>query len=235
MDVYDSCYQLTEKGIAQYRRLFFGEVPNGVLDSSDVSIAVPVNDTGQLRVHECHTAKDVAQQIVMSVPAKLVRSLLNNTGLWCWLTYTYRKELFPRDSRGNWKAKETPRWFPSHPNDWRKAQRHLIRMPVQLYAAFGSDADHLLCGKPSVVPEIREQLTSQQDMFDRHFQRLARRLYFDSSRKVVKVGAGGKGPGSARRLAQVRRQFDMTWDLGELSLDAVMAMLPSEFDRFKAP
>ena len=107
-------------------------------------------------------------------------------------------------------------------------------MPAQLLAEFGADADHLLCGRPSVLPEIREQLTSQQDMFDRSFQRLARSLYFDTKNRKLKVGAGGKGPGSPRRLAQVRRQFDITWDLASLDDTTLMEMLPSEFERFKA-
>ena len=63
---------------------------------------------------------------------------------------------------------------PAAPNDWQKAQRHLVRMPVLLYAAFGDDADHLICGKPSIGPDIREQLTSQQDMFSANFQRACR-------------------------------------------------------------
>ena len=109
----------------------------------------------------------------------------------------------------------------------------MVRMPVHLLAQFGSDADHLLCGAPRILPEIREQLTSQQDMFTETFQRLARKLYFDDRLGKLKKGAGSKGPGSPRRLAQLKRQFDVTWDLEELGPTRLMAMLPSEFDIYR--
>ena len=230
---YESCGVFTQKGLAKFKKVLFGEEPDTVVDLEDMSIATPISDTKELIIEECASAKDLAQAIVESLKPMCIHRLLGNTGLWCWLTFVFRHQLFVLDDVGHWRAGEIHRWYASHPGDWRKGQRHMVRMSVQLLATFGTDADHLLCSKPSVLPEIREQLTSQQDMFDPSFQRLARTLYFDNARGKLKAGAGGKGPGSPRRLAQVRRQFDMTWDLAELDLDAVMKMLPSEFDRFK--
>jgi hypothetical protein len=108
-------------------------------------------------------------------------------------------------------------------------------MPTLLYAAFGSDADHLLSTKPSILPEIREQLTSQQDMFSKNFQRACRALYWDDKRGVTKRGSGSKNlPGTPRRLAAVRQQLDVTWDMTDLSPERILELLPSEFDGFKA-
>jgi hypothetical protein len=58
-------------------------------------------------------------------------------------------------------------------------------------------------------------------------------MYLDASNNQPKRGAGGKGPGSARRLADVLNQFDVTWDLYSMSYEEVLAMLPGEFDRFR--
>ena len=236
MLTFDSCYGFTKKGIASYQRVFNGQDFDISMDPLDVSIATPVKGTNQLIIRDCATAKELAQTILDSLalndPSDLVE-LLSNSGLWCWLAFVFRHQVFDRDQSGRWRGGEIHRWYPSSPNDWRKAQRHLIRMPVQLLASFGADADHLLCGKPSVLPDIREQLTSQQDMFMSSFQRLARTLYFDDANRKLKSGAGSKGPGSPRRLAQVMRQFDATWDLDELDVDAVLTMLPGEFDRFR--
>jgi len=108
-------------------------------------------------------------------------------------------------------------------------------MPVLLLHSFGEDADHLLCGKPSEPGEVREQLTSQQDMFHPAFQATARMLYYDDDKKALRRGAAGKKGGSARRLARVRQQLDVTWDLYALTPEQLVAKLPHEFDRFREP
>ena len=175
----------------------------------------------------------MAQSVLDSMGTADALSLLSNTGLWAWLTFVLRDQLFKKASDGSWKVGEIHRWYPSNPNDWRKGQRHLVRMPVLLLATLGQDADHLLCGAPSVLPEIREQLTSQQDMFNRVFQRVARSLYFDDTTGKLKRGAGDKIAGTPRRLAKVRQQLDVTWDLEDLDPATITEMLPAEFSRFK--
>jgi len=115
-----------------------------------------------------------------------------------------------------------------------KDQRHLVRMPVLLLSSLGNKADHLLASPPSVLPEIREQLTSQQDMFAPAFQAVARALYFDEEQQKLKRGSGSKGAGSPRRLATVRKQLDVTWDLYEVPSERLVWMLPKDFDRFRS-
>lgn len=125
------------------------------------------------------------------------------------------------------------RWYPSNPNDWQKGQRHLVRMPLLLLKSLGDAADHLLCGAPSVQSEIREQLTSQQVMFNPAFQQVVRTLYFDDASGTLKRGAGSKTPGTPRRLAKVCQQLDVTWDLEDLDTDRIVARLPPELSRFR--
>jgi hypothetical protein len=162
-------------------------------------------------------------------------ALLPRAGVWAWLTFALRDAVIPKDKHGNRVPGELHRWWPSDPGDWQKAQRHLVRMPVVLLAELGDAADHLICGSPDVLPEIREQLTSQQDMFHPEFQKAARQLYFDASRGALKRGSGGKGAGTPRRLAKLRSQLDVTWNLFDLDADHIVRLLPKEFNRFKPP
>ncbi len=175
----------------------------------------------------------MARAVLGSIGSMKLSDLLARAGLWAWLTFILRDQLFNYDVRKKRKVGEMHRWYPSDPDDWQKGQRHLLRMPVQLLYSLGDDADHLLCGHPSVLPEIREQLTSQQDMFNQTFQSVARSLYFDDAKGALKRGASGKGGGSPRRLAKLRQQLDVTWDLEDLDSETIFKMLPSEFERFK--
>lgn len=233
MDRYDSLYEFTKPGMEVYRKAMLGELPEDAFDLSDPYYVSRVERTGQFLPAEYSTAKEMAAAILSSIGEMKLFDLLPSVGLWAWLTFILRDQLFKYDADGRRKVGETHRWDPSDPNDWQKGQRHLVRMPVQLLDFFGNDADHLLCGHPSVLPEIREQLTSQQDMFSETFQRVARSLYFDDVGGKLKRGAGGKGPGSPRRLAKVRQQFDVTWELEDLDHERILEMLPSEFERFK--
>jgi len=65
------------------------------------------------------------------------------------------------------------------------------------------------------------------------FQGAARALYFDDTTGRLKPGSDGKGAGCPRRLAKVRWQFDVTWDLFALTSERFVGMLPREFSRFK--
>lgn len=230
---YDALYEFTSVGLDLYRKVFAGELEDHCIPHSDRKLSTLVPDTAPLVVPEFETAGDMADSVLAAFGDTDLQKMLSHTGLWAWLTFVLRDQLFRRKDKGKLVVGELHRWYPSDPNDWLKGQRHLVRMPVVLRHSFGNSVDHLLCNKPSVLPEIREQLTSQQSMFSEPFQQASRALYFDEKRGRLKRGAAGKGAGSARRLAKVRLQLEVTWDLEELDYRAIIDKLPSEFDRFK--
>ena len=233
MTSFNALYEFTETGLDAYNRVFTGQLDANALDLKDGDLVSRVTGTDDIEIAEFDTAKDMAKVVLGSIGNADLYGLLPRTGLWAWLTFVLRDQLFKHDKAGNWKVGEIHRWYPSDPNDWQKGQRHLVRMPVLLAHTLGDNADHLLCSAPSVLPEIREQLTSQQDMFNVAFQQVARTLYFDDSKGRLKRGAGGKTGGTSRRLAKVRQQLNVTWDLEDLHVGRIIATLPAEFDRFK--
>ena len=233
MTGYNSLYKFTEPGMDLYREVFMNMRHEVTLNLSDPCLVSKVDGTRPFVPVQYNTAKEMARAVLGSIGSMNLSDLLPQAGLWAWLTFILRDQLFKCNVRGKRKVGEIHRWYPSDPNDWQKGQRHLLRMPVQLLYSLGDDADHLLCGHPSVLPEIREQLTSQQDMFNQTFQHVARNLYYDVASGKLKRGAGGKGSGSPRRLAKVRQQLDVTWDFEDLDCEKIIKMLPSEFERFK--
>lgn len=233
MTRFECLYEFSPTGLTAFEKAFAGHMPEGAINPRDTQITQIVTGTRSLEVREFATAADLARAIVAALGTRAVTDTLTNTGLWAWLAFVLRDVLFPIGRQGTREIGEIYRWLPSDPNDYQKAQRHLVRMPVTLLATLGRNADHLLCGKPSIHGEVREQLTSQQEMFHPGFQAVARALYFDDATHGLKRGAGGKGPGSPRKLARVRKQFDVTWDLFAIPPNALLQMLPKEFDRFK--
>lgn len=230
---YPAIYRLTSEGMELFQGVMTGQLDESALDALDPKLSQRVEGTSKLVVWEFPTAKDMAHEICNSFGNVSPQSLAGDVGLWAWLTFVLIDIVLPKEG-GTRKTMELFRWFPAPPSDWYKAQRHLVRMPVLLFHAFGQNADHLICANPSVGPDIREQLTSQQDMFSLNFQRAARILYFDHAKGKVKRGAGSKVAGSPRRLATVRQQLDVTWDMTDLSAERILDLLPKEFDRFKS-
>ena len=233
--IYPQIYEFTNIGMILFEKVFTKQLEEGAIDLSDRGIATPVVGTTSIVVQPFPTAKELATAVLAALGSNVVAELLHRPGIWAWLTFVLRDSLFPKNRFGGREFKEMHRWYPSDPNDWLKAQRHLVRMPVLLLYSLRSNADHLLANPPSVLPEIREQLTSQQDMFAPAFQAVARAIYYDDDQQKLKRGSGSKGAGGPRRLAAVRKQFDVTWDLYELLPDHFVSMLPKDFDRFKPP
>lgn len=233
MTTYSGVYEFNDRGLLAFKKIFLGEVAESAIDPTDRQFTTRVQGTASINDAPADSAKELAQRVLNALGAEW-SSLLPRAGVWAWLTFVLRDSIVPKDRQGNRHPGEIHRWLPSDPGDWQKAQRHLLRMPVVLLAQLGDVADHLLCGLPSVLPEIREQLTSQQDMFSPEFQKAARALYFDAAKNGLKRGAGGKGAGTPRRLAKLRQQLDVTWNMFDLDAEHIVRLLPKEFDRFKA-
>jgi hypothetical protein len=234
MTSYRCVFEFTPKGLAAFKRVFLGELVEGAFSPTDSQFAIPVAGTKQIVDDPVGTAKELAQRVIDSLGGKWDQ-FLSNEGMWAWLTFVLRDVLFPKDAEGKRNVGELWRWYPSDPGDYQKAQRHLVRMPVVLLGSFGDKADHLLCGKPQVLSDVREQLVGQQDMLTTNFQAAARLLYYNDETATVKRGAGGKGRGSSRRLRDLRKQLDVTWNIFDLEAKEILTLLPKEFDRFQPP
>lgn len=164
------------------------------------------------------------------------RGIERDHGVWAWLALLFFDTLCPPGPGGVRKPGARARWLPEVTN-FRRYYRHLLAGPYLIYRAHRDDPDRamiLLCGSINTMGDIVEQLASRQELVtNRAVVGAATRLYYDTAKRAPRRGAGGKGPGSPRRLADILNQLDLTWDLYAMSESDVVARLPSEFDRFK--
>lgn len=228
--IYPELRSFNEEGLQRFEKLLASPANN--IDPVDNALSRPLNKSKAYEVKTFSSAKLMAEACLESLDSISLVDVMDDIGLWAWLTYVMRHNLFKTRSDGTLLLKEYHRWYPSASGDFQKGQRHLVRMPVFLLSTLGKNADHLLCRPPAIIPDVREQMTGQQDMITPGFQAVARALYYDEGSKALKRGSGGKGAGSVRRLRSLHKQLDVTWQVDLMSVDDLLGKLPKEFERF---
>ena len=159
-------------------------------------------------------------------------NLDEDRGIWAWLSAFYFDQLCPDGT----KLGKDYRWIPVV-NSFRNYYRHLLAGPYFIYRAHKDHPQHAMA--VLVAPlhrpgDIVEQLASRQELVtNKSVMEAATRLYIGED-GAPKPRAAGRGAGSARRLADVLTQLDLTWDLYDLSTEKLLELLPAEFDEFKA-
>lgn len=165
-----------------------------------------------------------------------LQGIENDPGIWAWLSLLYFEQLCRTDEDGNYRPGDMARWIPENDN-FRKYYRHLLRGPFSIYRTHRDNPERalaLLCGPLSEPGDVVEQLAARQELVTNSgVMGLATGLYYDSGKKTLKRGAAGRGPGSARRLADLFNQLDITWDLYGMASDRLLILLPAEFNRFR--
>jgi len=163
-------------------------------------------------------------------------NLMTDKGLWTWLALSWIEELAPKDSDGSRKLYDHRRWILSVDGHYAYYRHHLAG-PYYIYDAHHDDpkrASALLCGSVSVPGEVWEQIASRQVFAGSpNLMAVVTKLYFDTSKNSLKRGAASQGAGGVRRLPMVINQFGLTWDVEGMPVDRILALLPSEFNKFK--
>lgn len=159
------------------------------------------------------------------------RLISRNHGLWSWLALFYFDQLCKPDASGNRKPLEDAVYLLEDRFSFRRYYRHAIRTPWLAVKEHGEHAKVLLLtsGKGTRT-DIAEQLGAYQHLFaNRTIIASAYAMYFDKDQQKPRRGAGGKGGGSARRLASIARQLELTYDLQECTPIKFLPLLPREF------
>ncbi len=155
-------------------------------------------------------------------------------GFWCWLSLFWFNDLCPTIS-GVRSAGDRYRWIAELDNT-RRAYRHMLAGPYQIYRAHRDNPNRaraLLCGPVQQQGELLAQIASRPSLVtSKAVVGAATRLYYNDESDRLNKGASGKGPGSARRFADILSQLDLTWDLHSLTVEQLLSLLPDEFNHF---
>jgi hypothetical protein len=215
-----------------------GAVPQQLLTSTETSepLRAAVHPSRRIFANR----QEFGEALVRLLAPLDAAALTNDRGLWSALALFYFDQLCPAAEDGKRNPDKDYRYILS--TDYRHYYRHLVRSPWQLVKDHGDNARFLLLAAADAVDplrrhgEILEQLGSVQSIIrSRPIIVGAARLYGDPATGRPVRGAAGSGAGSARRLARVLRQLDLTFDPDLLPDGRLLEILPAEFDRFKSP
>jgi hypothetical protein len=208
--------------------------PMHLLEDPDLTEVVSIGALEIVQLSDRRQTAEVMRSIVDGLDMS-IDEVQRDVGLWTWLAMCWFDQLAPRLRSSRTLRKRATLVLAA--DDFRTYYRHYLAGPWSIYMAHLDDPDRaqaLLCTKPWQPGEVVEQMASRQDIVSSpSVVQVVTNLYLDPESGSHKVGAAGKAGGSARRLADVLLQLDLTWDIHQMTPDDIIDLLPEEFDRFR--
>ncbi|MBP3127364.1 hypothetical protein [Thalassospira sp. ER-Se-21-Dark] len=232
--------KLNDKGTYEFRQYILsgavGEPPYYLLEDKETSSPLKQKVALGSGVFEDRYQFGVYLNSLLSEfnPAEIS----GDSGLWNALALFWFERICPKMQNGDRDTKKEYKYILSE--DFRHYYRHLIRSPWQLVKDHGASSQFLLISPKkrkfplSTQGEIFEQLLARQQIFgSSSIIRAANKLYFDQVSFRPKTGVAGRGRGCAQRFGLVLRQLALTYDAEQMSEEALIGILPGEFERWK--
>ena len=240
MSDHQSVRRFTSAGIQAVHQFLDGvrdggaEDPGHLLDDPGLTEVIADHELLPVELKDRRQTAELMSELVdgLDLPMDQVRT---DVGLWTWLAMCWFDQLAPRmRNKRILKGRAT---LVLAADDFRTYYRHYLAGPWSIYTAHRDDPDRaqaLLLTKPWQPGEVVEQIASRQDIISSpSLIQVVTTLYVDSETGKHKGGAAGKEGGSARRLASVLLQLDLTWDINAMEPEEIMALLPAEFDCYR--
>jgi hypothetical protein len=163
-----------------------------------------------------------------------VSAVEEDIGLWSWLSLFFFDHVCPAGSDGtrspgrDYRHILEPGYLYGH--------RHLLGGPFLVYSLHREQATLLLCTKLYQENMFHHELASRQVFISNPaIIRAASLLYLERRTGRPKRGAQDpkRAPGTLRRFVDVLQQFDVNYDLYGMSAEALVGLLPAEFDEWR--
>lgn len=229
--------RLSKQGVEKFRELLgekrAGQNPNFAGLRTDEAFSSPIDPECFLdKIPASHTRMDVGIYLQKALkPLADDPSIQNDVGLWSWLSLAWIDDLTDPQRGVGSDYRHIPELHVY------RIYRHLLRTPYLLCKRFaGNENDALaaLCNPVYAPGELNEQVASRQEFIgNKNLLKVATLLYVDMSTNRLKKGASAQSAGGVYRLGEYFKRMELTWDLGGMHPDAVLALLPQEFDRWK--
>lgn len=234
--------RLNDAGQAEFERFLEAlsldpSAPPPLAILNDPRFAEVIEPTIEIAAGEFEDSFQLAKYLNEKLESLNARFYSRDIGMWSWLALLFIDYISPQNDAGERTARQRAVYVLSKNFSFRSYYRHAVRSAWQSYHVHGEASRVLLITqtKSALRSDVAEQIGAYADLFgSKAIVKLAERLWLDQSTGLLRRGSGGKGPGSPRRLVAVLRQLQLTFDLADCSTETLLALLPSEFDRWKA-
>lgn len=165
-------------------------------------------------------------------PGKAGFKQAGNREMWSWVSAAFLPILLGRQAKQSLIG-ETARWILS--DSILRQQRHLISSPFVIYSANYPNIENAMAALATPVTkpgEVVERIGGKRSMFHGAAMGVATELYYDKKRMKLKRNSGTKGPGGPQRFSFFLGQIDLTIDYPIMDIDALIDLLPNEFNVF---
>jgi hypothetical protein len=206
-----------------------------LLESEDLT--EPAGDDCVFEVRDFEDREDAGKHLdaIVRQLGKTDHEIREDVGLWTWLAAVWLDVLYP-DRTALLAGDPLPRLI-LRTSDFRRFYRHFLAGPWSIYSAHREQphvARGLLLNPVTSPGDIAEQFGANPGIIRRKTTVEAiTKLYVDPRTGKPKKGAASKHNGSARRLVKVLKQLDLTYYREDMDADAIISLLPDEFDRFR--
>ena len=169
-------------------------------------------------------------------------ALLASHRMWSWISLAYMDSLLGRSGKKSGKPLDKAHYVDTP----RYGYRLIARTAWDLVALHGEAARVAVGSMRSPWGEMAEQMTSRQEIYaNRSFWPVAHCLY-TTAEGATKSGATSQrskkarrdpnskaGLGGVRRLPFTFKQFDRTYNLRTMKPEAITALLPWEYEKWR--
>lgn len=162
--------------------------------------------------------------------------LIDNEGLWNWLTIQLFDQIAPSDSTGKRKIGEFAKYV--YNPHYTRYYRHLVAASWDIYSKYRVKSKLFLKTPLNVTNPITLELACRQNMIsNENLVDVILTLYWQTGRdgnEGPKRGAIAKrAPGNLYRLVTLMNQFEMTYDVFSMPSKGILELLPVEFNKWK--
>jgi hypothetical protein len=208
---------------------------NGLLESNEftqviVSQKVLKDPPSFERYEFCKHLHGIFQANQTALSQLKVNTMIDG-GLWSWLAARWAFRL-TSTKNGKPFVGESSRWIFESQNG-RRDYRHLLASPYRIYSknlGLKEGLNLVLAGPVWLYNEFFEQVASRKYLQSNpEALRALEILYWDKKRKKEKEGSRSV----VDRFGVVFNQLELTWDLGGMTAEEIVKLLPKEFDAWK--
>ena len=238
-------HELTDAGIKAAKN-YLGALRNGFAipfpDTllTDPQYAKPADPPAYVERRPFASRRDAGVYLTRRLAPLGAARVLGNARLWSWLGMFYFEDIVNKDINGDISLGRNPDIaYVIVPQGNERTFHNRLMLAYEIYTQQGENNAWYILDEPvNSISRFSLRLTNKQEVFrSKGIVRLAHLLYVNPTTRRLKTGALSDAratatPGSLPRLLDVLDQLYMTYDIYGMEADAILPLLPSEFDRF---